>query len=159
MFVEFIFLLASLNGTGSNAGDITWLVAWWAAANVMLVADMLALSVVAMWVGLSTRNPNRTTGITVVRVLALPLAASFVILLLFGIFSSMTNTPLTPDNWVFVLAVWLATGIFANLVFGVRAGRHLRHDFRAVAAQRFAPRPSLWRRLFGRGSEIAKHVS
>jgi ABC-type Na+ efflux pump permease subunit len=159
MLVEFIFLLAALNGTGSNAGDISWLVAWWAAVNVMLVADMLALSVVAMWVGLSTRNPNRTTGITVVRVLVLPLVAAFLLLILCGIFSSVTNTPFTPDDWKFVLALWLVPGIFADLVFGVRAWRHLRRDFREVAAQRFAPRPSLWQRLFGRVSEIPKHVS
>jgi ABC-type Na+ efflux pump permease subunit len=158
MLVEFIFLLAALDGTGSNAGDISWLVAWWAAANVMLVADMLALSVVAMWVGLSTRNPNRTTGITVIRVLVLPLVANFILFILLEIVASATGTPFDP-GWEFIFALWIVTGVFADLLFGVRAWRHLRRDFREVAAQRFAPRPSLWRRLFGRVSEIPKHVS
>ncbi len=149
MVVEFIFLLASLKGVGSNAEDVPAMVAWWAGFNVMLVADMLTLAVVAMWVGLSTRNPNRTTGITVTRVLVLPLVVGFVVLTLFGIFSSVINVPFAPDDWKFLLALWMGSGICADLFFGLRAWRHLRHDFREVAAQRFTPRPSLWQRLFG----------
>ena len=148
ILVEFIFLLASLNGSGSNAGDFPGVVALWAAANVMLVADMVALSVVSMWVGLSTRNPNRTTGITVIRLLVLPLVVFFTILILFEIFASATNTPFD-SNWKFLLALWFLPGMVADAYFGTRAWLHLRDDFREVAAQRFAPRPSLWRRMFG----------
>jgi hypothetical protein len=148
MFVEFVFLLASLKSIGTNADAIPALLAWWAAGNVMLVVDMLTLSVVAMWVGLSTRNPNRTTGITVVRVLVLPLVAFFAILIFMEIFASATNIPFDP-GWKFFLASWLLPGVFADAFFGLRAWQHLRDDFREVAAQRFAPRPSLWRRLFG----------
>jgi ABC-type Na+ efflux pump permease subunit len=148
MLVEFVFLLASLKSIGSEAGDIPAMVSWWAALNIMLVADMLALSVTAMWVGLSTRNPNRTTGITVVRILALPLVTGFGILVSLGVASSITNIPFDP-GWKFFLALWLLPGIFADAFFGLRAWQHLRDDFREVAAHRFAPRPSLWRRLFG----------
>ncbi|HXC98085.1 MAG TPA: hypothetical protein VN048_02005, partial [Verrucomicrobiae bacterium] len=148
ILVEFIFLLSALNGVGAHSGDHPSMVAWWAGTNVMLVADMLTLSVVAMWVGLSTRNPNRTTGITVTRVLALPLLLTFLILIVLGIFSSVFNARFDPD-WKFFLAVWFLPGMVADIYFGARAWRHLHHDFREVAAQRFAPRPSLWRRMFG----------
>jgi ABC-type transport system involved in multi-copper enzyme maturation permease subunit len=47
VLVEFIFLLASLNTRGDRS-DGAALVTWWAATNVMLVADMLALSAVAI---------------------------------------------------------------------------------------------------------------
>jgi ABC-type Na+ efflux pump permease subunit len=154
MLVEFIFLLASLKNVGSNAGDVPALVAWWAGVNVMLVADMIALSVVAMWVGLSTRNPNRTTSIVVIRVLALPLLVSAVILIFTGVFVSASNIPFNPD-WKFFLALWLLPGAFADAFFGLRAWRGLREDFREVAAQRFAPRPTLWQRLFGPGAAAA----
>jgi ABC-type Na+ efflux pump permease subunit len=148
ILVEFIFLLSALNGIGNNSGDRPSMVAWWAATNVMLVADMLTLSVVAMWVGLSTRNPNRTSGITVIRVIMLPLVAGFATLILLEIIASATRTPFDPA-WEFIFALWLVPGILADLFFGLRAWRHLHHDFREVAAQRFAPRPSLWRRMFG----------
>jgi ABC-type transport system involved in multi-copper enzyme maturation permease subunit len=148
MFVEFVFLLASLDNFHSHSEEIPGFVAWWVAGNVMLVADMLALTNVAMWVGLSTRNPNRTSGITVIRVLVLPLAVSLGVFIFFGITSAVTSTPFNPD-WKFFLALWLLPGMFADLFFGLRARRKLRHEFRKVAAQRYAARPSLWKRLFG----------
>ncbi len=149
VLVEFIFLIMSLGTVGSNnSNDASSLVACWAGGTVMLVADLIALSVVAMWVGLSTRNPNRATGITVTRVLVLPLLISLSILICFGIISALGGPSFDP-GWKFGLAVWFLPGVLVDLYFGARAWWQLHRDFREVAARRFAPRPSLWRRLFG----------
>jgi len=87
-------------------------------------------------------------------VLALPLLVSAVILIFTGVFVSASNIPFNPD-WKFFLALWLLPGAFADAFFGLRAWRGLREDFREVAAQRFAPRPTLWQRLFGPGAAAA----
>lgn len=149
MLVEFIFLLMSLGTIGSgNSNDASQLVATWAAGTVTLVADLMALSVVAMWVALSTRNPNRATGITVTRVLVLPLLISVSIFICLGIMSALGRFSFDP-GWKFGLSVWFLPGIFVDLYFGARAWWQLHRDFREVAARRFAPRASLWQRLFG----------
>jgi hypothetical protein len=157
MLVEFIFLLASLGTVGSaGGGDGSQLVATWAAGTVTLVADLIALSIVAMWVGLSTRNPNRATGITLTRVLALPLVLSLSIVIGLGILSAVSRFSFDAGwtGWKFGLAVWFLPGFLVDLYFGTSAWRHLHRDFREVAARRFAPRSSLWRRLFGGHSGV-----
>jgi ABC-2 family transporter protein len=148
LLMEFIFLLASLGMAGSSSDGASQLVAVWAAGTVMLLADLVTLSIVAMWVGLSTRNPNRATGMTVTRILALPLLMSLSIFIGLGILSALGLFSFEP-GWKFVLAAWFMPGFLVDLYFGTSAWRHLHRDFREVAARRFAPRPSLWRRLFG----------
>jgi hypothetical protein len=114
---------------------------------IMLVADVFALSACAMWVGLTTRNPNRTTGITLRRILVLPWVVAIASFLLIAAISNSAQR----DNhiWELFLAIYLTTGIAADLFFGLGAWRRLHAEFREVAVQRFTPSPSIWSRLRG----------
>ena len=115
----------------------------------MLMADLLTLSAVGMWVGLTARNPNRATGITVARVLVLPLVAGFVILI--GTTLAMYSSGNFEPGWKFLLILWFGIGMIADAVFGVNAWRNLNTTFREVATQRFGSAPPLWRKVLQRG--------
>ena len=155
ILVETVFLLAAVRGGRSDDGSLAADVALWLAGLLMLVADMLALSLVAMWVGLTARNPNHTTGITVRRVLVLPLAVSLAIMFFFGIFFARFVD--SDFGWQFFLGVWFVPGIIADLVFGLRAWFRLRGEFRVMAAQRFSQPVSFFRRWFGGGNQPTAH--
>ena len=140
--VETVFLVAVLRSSDADAASIPGYIACWVAFTVMLAADIVTLSGVAMWASLTARNPNRATGIAVLRVMVLP-DAVWVAILMFG--PMFPFAALSDFNWKFLLAAWLLPGILADLVFGLGAWRRLREEFREVAAQRFAPSSS---RLF-----------
>ena len=144
--VECIFLVAALRYGGMEADAVPEFVCLWLAGIIMLVADVLTLSVVGMWVGLTARNPNRATGITVARVLILPLVLGFVIMI--GATMIAYDTGTVDLGWKFVLILWFGLGIVADAVFGFSAWRNLRTAFREVATQRFASGPTLLQRLF-----------
>jgi ABC-type Na+ efflux pump permease subunit len=158
MAVEFVFYIASLKDIGATDVDCALAaVAWWAAGNIMLLADMLTLSAVGMWVGLSAKNPNRATGITLARVIVLPLGATAAIFIFSGVLSELGFIHFDP-GWKFFLAAWFVPGIVVDAFFGLRAWRRLCTEFRETATQRFAPRPSLLRRLFRPGAAGLPHA-
>lgn len=149
MVIECIFLVGALHSSSSEV-DPGPFVTFWVAGLIMLVADIMALSVVAMWVSLTTRNPNRTTGITIRRVLVLPVVIGVAILVLMAVFRQESG------DWKFILGLWFGLGILADVVFGARAWWLLRNQFREAAVHRVVLRPSLIKRLlFGGGSEHA----
>ena len=144
--IECIFMVAALRYGGMDADAIPAFVCSWLAGMVLLVADALALSVVSMWVGLTARNPNRATGITVARVLILPLVLGFVIII--GATMIAYETGALTMSWKFYLILWFGLGIVADAVFGLSAWRNLQTAFREVATQRFSTAPTLLQRLF-----------
>lgn len=144
--IEIVFMVAALHGNQSDV-DPGPFVTIWVAGLIMLVADIMALSVVAMWVSLTTRNPNRTTGITIRRVLVLPVVIGVAVLILMAVFRQEP-----PGDWKFVLGLWFGLGILADVVFGARAWWLLRNQFREAAVHRVILRPSLLRRVFFGGS-------
>ncbi len=150
LVIESVFLVASMHGNSSDTEGLAALVSFWVAGLFLLVADIAALSAVAMWVSLTARNPNRTTGITVRRVLILPLAIGAAILILLAIFRQEEN------GWKLTLGLWFGLGILADAFFGGRAWWRLRHEFREAAVHRVVARPSLLKRLLtGGGSDQA----
>jgi hypothetical protein len=144
--IESIFLVAALRYGGMEADAVPVFVCFWLAGMVLLVADVLTLSVVGMWVGLTARNPNRATGITVARVLILPLVLGFVIMIGANMISYESGS--IDMGWKFYLILWFGLGIIADAAFGLSAWRNLQTAFREVATQRFAGAPTLWQRLF-----------
>ncbi len=140
MFVEAALLVAALRSNSTDASFIAPYVAFWAVGTVMLLMDLATVSVVAMWVSLTARNVNRTTGITVGRVLILPLVATLGIFLCGALFSFVL-TPFEP-GWKSMLAAFYLPKMAVDLVFGLNAWRRLRTDFREVAAHRFVPSKS-----------------
>ena len=140
MFVEAALLVATLRSSGSGTDFVATYVACWAAGTVLLLLDLAALTVVAMWVSLTTRNINRTTGITVGRVLVLPIGAMLGSSLC-GVLFSLAFTPFEP-GWKSILAILYLPKLAADLLFGLNAWRRLQLDFREVAAHQFVPSKS-----------------
>jgi hypothetical protein len=52
------------------------------------------------------------------------------------------------DGWPFVM--WFGFGVLADVGFGLWARHRLLTEFRVMAAQRYQPKPSWWRRLLGK---------
>ncbi len=150
LVVECVFLVASARQNRADVAELPFWVASWIAYMVMLVADAFALSSVGMWISLTTKNPNRTTGITVFRILVMPMLLFFAILIFYSFFRVAISGP--DFGWKTVVGLYLGLGIAADLYFGLTAWRRLHTDFREAAVQRFAPPQSFLRRLFaGRG--------
>jgi ABC-type Na+ efflux pump permease subunit len=149
--IECVFLVAALRYSGLDADGVPEFICVWVAGMIMLVADLFTLSAVGMWVGLTARNPNRATGITVVRVLVLPLVLGIVILI--GATLIAYNSSAYEPGWKFMLVVWFGLGMAADAVFGLSAWKKLQTGFREVAVQRFSLAPSLWERLFPKGAK------
>lgn len=148
--IECVFMAAGMRYSGFDSETMSEFLCFWLAGMIMLVADILALSAVAMWVGLTARNPNRTTGITVARVLVLPLVVGALILIGAYFVMGVTGGP-DPTSPKFLLVLWFGLGMAADGVFGLGAWRNLRTAFREVATHRFATTPSLWDRIFRGG--------
>ncbi len=152
LIVECVFLVASLRQNRGDVGEMPLLIAWSIAYMLMFVADAFTLGSVAMWVSLTTKNPNRTTGITVFRVLVLPMLVYLAILIFYSIFRVAISAP--DVGWKSLVGLYLCLGIAADLYFGLTSWRRLHTEFREVAVQRFAPPTSFLRRLFaGRGRQ------
>jgi hypothetical protein len=98
-----------------------------------LVFDMMALSTVGMWLGLSGRKTNRATIIGLLRIIVVPSVAFTVITAILAIAQSVANGLTTFGIawfWIFLCTV-------TNVVFMASAKNHLR-QFRDIVAQRFA---------------------
>jgi ABC-type transport system involved in multi-copper enzyme maturation permease subunit len=132
--VECLFLLANLTWASPS---FTPGLAVWLAGMVMLVADMVAVSWVAMACALVARNPNMATVHAILRVFILPLLAFAVIVGLLA-FQPVVAGP-EDLKWAFVLGCWVATGLVADLAFGGLAWRRLHTRFRQLATQPSAP--------------------
>ena len=132
--IDFLFMFAGAKHLSSD-GDNFWVWLCWAGI-ILLVADIYTLCWVGMWIGLVSKRPNRATGATVARVLALPWIAWWVMLL------AVSLTPLwhrAQDKWAFYLGLWFALGACADLFFCLWTRSRLLRDLRTVATQRFVP--------------------
>jgi ABC-type Na+ efflux pump permease subunit len=149
LFVEGIFLLASLqsNGTTNDFEERSVILGYGMAIMVLLVADMLALGAVGMWASLTARNPNRATGIALRRILVFPW-----VVIIMVIVSGATVSYAAQWNYSgpkFFLGLYFVSGIVTDIAFGLGAWQRLQTEFREVAAQRYSAGPSFWSRLFG----------
>ena len=150
LLVFFLFALA----TSSNAlsrqepqDQILW-VLFWAAAMVMLVADLIALCWVGMWAGLTARNPTRAAAANLGRILAMPwIALGFGVLVASVVWSNADDTQVLK----LFLGLWVGLGLAADLGFGAWARHRLLTKFRLAATRRYEPLPGFWKRLLGGG--------
>jgi ABC-type transport system involved in multi-copper enzyme maturation permease subunit len=148
LLVFFLFAMAASSATLSRQepqDQILW-VLFWAAAMVMLVADLLALYWVGMWAGLTARNPTRAVAANLGRILVLPWLA-----LGFGVLVASVAWPNADDTQVLklFLGLWFGLGLAADLGFGAWARHRLLTDFRLAATRRYEPLPGFWKRLLG----------
>jgi ABC-2 family transporter protein len=146
--MQVIFMAASLQKESFHENRMNPVI--WAAAIVMLVVDMTAVSWVAISLAMSSRNPNRTSGTTVVRMLVAPWILYIAIVILLSVMDEFFGWSLRP-KWPFFIGLWFGLGMFADLVFGLMAWWTVNRRFRELALQRFAPKRVWWSRWLNRG--------
>jgi hypothetical protein len=97
-----------------------------------LLVDLLALSWVAMWLGLSHAKPNRATVLALAKILLVPY-------LLFFFFYALAAHA-GPPNWLSVLIFTGIFGLASNFFFAQNANTYLLGWFRRVVAEGVGPR-------------------
>ena len=147
LVVSFILLLAGAGHHETTANDRKYWIATGLLAGVVFCADIVALFWTGMWQGLSVKNPKHAFGSTFVPIVVVPwvvfgLVVTAIQFLPRGMLP-MFNDP-TP-----AIAMWFVLCLFADFGFGFWARHQLLTKFRVAAAQRFQPKSSWWRKLFG----------
>ncbi|HWY75533.1 MAG TPA: hypothetical protein VN281_07945, partial [Verrucomicrobiae bacterium] len=129
--VELVFLAASMQRETFMANPMNPTL--WVAALVMLVADVIALCWVAMWMGLTVKNPNRITSLAVFRVVVAPCVVYAAVMAVASGINAAGRYSLPPPGWKILAGLWFALGILADVVFGLAAWRQLTTRFRELA--------------------------
>jgi len=154
LMVLFLFLVASFSDAMSqqNPEDRALWMLFWAALMVMLVADLAGLYWVGMWQGLAAKNPTRATATNVGCILVLPWVA-----LGLGCLVASLVWPNAGDKSVlkFLLGLWFALGLAADLGFGAWARHKLLAEFRLAATRRYEPLLGFWKRVLRRGEPVS----
>jgi hypothetical protein len=121
---------------------------------VMFIADLVTLSWVAMWTGLTSRHATRAGGAAVLRVLFLPglLFGAVMMLLAFVAISSRSHPAGLVERYL-PLICWFAIGVAVDLFFGFWARQRLREEFREIASEKVSRR-KLWAKVSNRAEEI-----
>jgi hypothetical protein len=140
--VFLLFMFSSVSEATATE-DRTAYVALWAAAMIILVADLAALYWVGMWQGLTARNVLRATGASLVRILVLPFGAFCAAALALSLISLRSDLELGPK---LALGLWLGLSLATDLGYGTWARYKLLSQFRLASAQRYAPEPGFWKR-------------
>ena len=146
LLVDAMFILATLRDDEA-AADRAFMLMFWIALSALFVADLFTLFAVGLWSGLTARNPSRAARGTIFRILTLP----WLLFSLLGVAGSLNLLRfqfIQDDRMVLGLAFGLF--IVIDLWFGLWAWYRLNHEFRVVAAHRFAPKPPR-RAGWGRG--------
>src|SRR5262245_44332400 len=136
--VDFVFFVFG------HDQEAEWVLFWFCFMG-MYVADMITLSWVGMWSGLKSRSVNRASGEAILCVLILPWVVFVMLLTACVAFAALTrsfgsNFPTSR----FLFLAWFAIGLANDLFWGMWAVQKLLRDFRAVATERYGPRPRWW---------------
>jgi ABC-type Na+ efflux pump permease subunit len=148
VFLLFMLLGASDALSQQEPADRSLWILVWAAGIVMLLADLAGLYWLGMWQGLTAKNPTRAAATNVACILLLPWAVATL-----GILAASLVWPNAEDTLVmrFLLALWFALGLAADLAFGAWSRHRLLTEFRLAATRRYEPLPGFWKRLLGGG--------
>ena len=136
--LDLLFMMDGLREKWSGDIDAVWVVTC-LAGIVVFVYDMVALSWVAMWTGLTSPAINRASGGAISRILVIPwlawgmLMTGVGIMAASGVFLNL-NLPSIPE--FFIPLSWLLVSIFNNVFWVKWAKGNLRSRMRDVATQR-----------------------
>jgi len=127
LLADFVFLRAEWSSEG-------WTVVWLAGMG-MFIADMVTLSWVGMWKGLSVGNNSRATAFGVLVILVLPWVAFAAVMTFLAMAEAFSGTGFHFGFYV-VVFIWFGIGIFFDLAFGLAARQRLLTEFRLVSSRR-----------------------
>jgi hypothetical protein len=114
---------------------------FWIDAMLLLLADLLALSWVAMASALTAKNQNQATLRTLWRILILPWVVGGMVVLIGHGWNWLVLDTIWMPGWRLYLRLWFWLGLGADLGFGLWAWWRLRTRFRQLALQRYDPKP------------------
>ncbi|HEX3800990.1 MAG TPA: ABC transporter permease subunit [Verrucomicrobiae bacterium] len=152
LVTEGLLLLAGIQQESPGADETVGSVCYAIGITVMLFADLYAMSAMAMWVSLTTKNPNRTTGIVLRWMLLFPWVLIIISLL---IFSQVGRS----EEWLLFLVIYMVVGLGVDLKMGFESWGKLHDEFRTRAVQRYTPPVSIWSRLRGDVPETVEPAS
>jgi hypothetical protein len=131
LLANLVFVLVEMRKWGST-DDRNVLLGFHMVLGGFLVADLIALSWVAMWQGLIRRKPNRAALSALARILVLP-----PVVFLLGLwFWAITHEPGSGEHdtaCTFTFGILLGLG--ADFYFALEARRKLFGQFRVVVAE------------------------
>ena len=145
--IGFVLMLAGAGHHDIGVEDRKYWIATGLLAGVVFIADTAALFWTGMWQGLSVKNPKHAFGGTFVPIVVVPWVMFALVTTAFALLPRHMQpkfNDVTP-----VIALWFALCLLADLAFGFWARHQLLTKFRTAAAQRFQPKSSWWRKLFG----------
>jgi hypothetical protein len=112
---------------------------FWFAGMVMLVADMIAISWVAMYMALISSSHNYATLRAMLRVLILPWTVFGLVVVAGHIYYEVVRGLVWSPSGKFYIGLWCGLGIVADLFFGLTAWWRLRHGFHLLALEASTP--------------------
>jgi len=113
-------------------GDRTY--AFGRASLILLAADSVAATWVAISAALTAKTPNHAGVSTIFRLLILPWLVWIVIVTITGVWFMLHGVH--EPGWKFYLYLWLWLGLVADAAFGLPAWWRVRTRFRELALQR-----------------------
>ena len=116
-------------------------------AGLVFFADIAALFWMGMWQGLSVKNSKHAFGGTFVPIVVVPWVAFAFVVTAIQFLPREIKRMFNHDSIPIIM--WFVFSLLADAGFGFWARHQLLTKFRETAAQRFQPRSSWWRRLFG----------
>lgn len=136
-----LVVLADLFFLFSHRAEESWVVVCVAGIS-MFIVDLIALSWVGMWMGLTSRNLNRAAFAAATRILVVPWLLFAVLMTLEEVTRFFREVDSSPPWWRqhFPVLAWLFIGFLVSGIFGWRAHYRLSNHFRTVATQRFETR-------------------
>ncbi len=139
--IEFLFMMSTRHEDGTRLAFL--------AGMSIFVADLIAGSWVGMWMAVNSRNLQRASSATMVRILALPWMIYGVMMTLLAISSTMpewrwiTKGLEGPKEERFFIGSWFVISVVVAVGFGVHARQKLLSCFRQAAMRRLGSRPLL----------------
>src|SRR6266516_2419795 len=149
--IQLIFMMGQISASARDPRAVATSMA----GVLLLVADALALSFVAMRVALTARITHRAVLTTISRILVLPWVVFGLGVGIAALWAELFSTTGWSPGWKFYLGLWFSVGIFIDLIFGLMAERQLLNNFRQLATQRLAPTPARFARWLNRRTSTA----
>jgi ABC-type transport system involved in cytochrome c biogenesis permease component len=131
LLTNLVFVLVEMRKWGNDV-DRNAVLGMHLVLGGFLVADLIALSWVGMWQGLIRRKPNHAALSALARIVVLP-----PLIFVLGLWIWAIGHPYGGNEGLlaFNFTVWILTGLWANLYFGLAARRKLFRQFRLVVAE------------------------